>query len=129
MQQKPSTHEFGANVHYMNSMTREKNGLSLKFQKVHPLFKKLNKCRGLGQELINGIMLRKFPFIHLILSTVIIDSLRLFLRISDNLINLLILELRRLDAEKDKYLDKRKPALLRNAQGRGHQATQAMKWI
>ena len=40
------------------------------------------------------------------LDYVIIDSLRLFLRISDNLINLLILELLRLDAEKDKYLDK-----------------------
>ena len=40
------------------------------------------------------------------LDYVIIDSLHLFLRISDNLINLLILELRRLDAEKDKYLDK-----------------------
>ena len=56
-------------LYYMISMTREKNGLSLIFQKVHVLFEKLNKCQGVGQGLIKATMSRKFPFFYLFLST------------------------------------------------------------
>ena len=107
MQQKPSTHEFGANVHYMNSKTREKNGLSLKFQKGAPTVQKIEQMSRVRARADQWYNVKKVPlYPSNPLDYVIIDSLCLFLRISDNLINLLILELRHLDAEKDKYLDK-----------------------
>ena len=63
MQQKPSTHAFGANVHYMNSMTREKNGLIeiSKDARTVQEIEQMSRVRARADQW--------FPFIHLILST------------------------------------------------------------
>ena len=90
----------------MNSMTREKNGLIeiSKDARTVQEIEQMSRVRARADQWYNVKKVPLYPSNPL--DYVIIDSLRLFLRISDNLINLLILELRRLDAEKDKYLDK-----------------------